>query len=509
MTPKVLLPVSGSGRSARHRAASWLEQLESRDHVLRSAWFQVAVIVGIGRFVEEALGVYLRRGDPLSLDAALNFVAFYALIVWAYTATTAVFTRQRWERTLGPAMLGALLGVVPPLMDIVIYGPGNFHYYYQFDYPHAVFGPIPVDLRRGIPLGEAVTAYASVGLLAGYVAWRSRSVGRTLLAALVGYELVHLWGSGVPTVAARLMPLIQTSLQTTISLVQILAMIAIYYGLNLALLRQALRRLPHALPASLLVLLGGVAARQPAGPIITWAVVAGLLAMIAMHHNDLYDQLKSGETSRPASPSVRDIRVLQAILALMLSVAAAEQVRVAACLLTFYLATQAYHHRLLRLKHRFPLNYLIEGLCAATMITAGMLATDASPAPWIPALAALAAFLGFALGSPFKDYKDIEEDQRAGNETVYTLALDRDRPVREVHLVVTGVVTLLTVIPVIWLRWRGMSMTGCVALGVLASVSLPTALITMRDRSAATRTGLWIVNGFLLVYALAAWRLGA
>ncbi len=484
----------------------WLEQIESRDHLLWASWLAVAIIVGVGRFIEEALTVYLPRGDPLTFSAALNFVAFYAQIVWAYTAATAILIRQPWRRTLGPAMLGTLLGVLPPLMDLVFYGAGNFNYFYQFDYPHAVFGPIPIGLVRGIPLGEALAAYASAGLLAAYVALRSRSLGRTVLAFLVGYELIHIWGSGLPTLAARLESVVQLSLLTTLSLVQVILVIAIYYGLNPALLRQAVRRLPHALPGTLLVLLGGAIANQPIGPTAAIALIAGIVTMFTMHQNDFYDQTEDAKAGRIVTVTQEDMHFFHAMLILILIVIATYQISIVALLLVFYLSTLLYHHRRFRLKRIFPLSYLIEGVCAAAMVSVGALSTVNKPEYWTVGLGAAAGFLGFALGSPFKDYKDIDGDQAAGNQTLYTLALARKWNLQTMHVAITLVLMVLTAIPVFWLYQRGVSGGICILLGTLACLSIPATLLVIQDRTTATKATLWSVNVYLLICTLAAWQ---
>lgn len=212
--------------------SQWLKELESQNNLLWAPWFIMAIIIGIGRLAEEALAVYLPKGGTISFGVAVNFVTFYAQTIWVYVGAASILTRQLWPRTMGPVMLGTLLGVLPPVIDVVIYGIGNFDYFYQFDYPNHIFGPIPVDLARGLPLGEVLIAYASVGLFAFYVGLRSRSTGRTVLALIAGYELMHFWGSGLPSLAARLEQTVHLSLTTTISLVQIAIIVGIYYSLN-------------------------------------------------------------------------------------------------------------------------------------------------------------------------------------------------------------------------------------------------------------------------------------
>jgi 4-hydroxybenzoate polyprenyltransferase len=176
------------------------------------------------------------------------------------------------------------------------------------------------------------------------------------------------------------------------------------------------------------------------------------------------------------------------------------------CVMVFYLLTLLYHHPRFRYKRIFPLNYLLQGSCAATMVSAGILSTRGGPDRWTAWLGVVAGFLAFILGSPFKDYKDIDGDQVAGNETIYTLARNRARPIQNVHLTVTLTLTALMAAPALWLRWRGVPASLCVVSGVGACVSVPLALLGIQDRERATETALWLVNGYLLAYALLAWK---
>jgi 4-hydroxybenzoate polyprenyltransferase len=196
------------------------------------------------------------------------------------------------------------------------------------------------------------------------------------------------------------------------------------------------------------------------------------------------------------------------MLILILIVIATYQISVAGLLLVFYLSTLLYHHRRFRLKRIFPLSYLIEGVCAAAMVSVGTLSTVNKPECWIVGLGAAAGFLGFALGSPFKDYKDIDGDQEASNQTLYTLAFARKWDIRIVHIIITLVLTMLAIIPISWLYWHGASSGPYLLLGTLVCLSIPVALLAIQNRKKATRTTLWLINACLLIYTLAGWRLG-
>jgi len=177
--------------------------------------------------------------------------------------------------------------------------------------------------------------------------------------------------------------------------------------------------------------------------------------MFVMHQNDFYD--RSEGTANDSSPFIiqEDIHFFHAALVLIFVVTATYQVATAGILIIFYLLTLLYHHPRFRLKCILPLNYLIEGACAAVMVSAGILATRNRPNSWIVWLGAAASFLAFAWGSAFKDYKDIDKDQIAGNKTVYTLAQVQGWPMQNMHRIVTFILAGLMVAPTFWLHWRG------------------------------------------------------
>lgn len=506
---------------------NWLRRLESRDYLLHGRWLAIAALIGVVRYAEEVLFIYLPQGESITFNDAADSVTFYTQIIWLYVAAIVVLARLPWRRTLGPAIAGTLLALAPPLIDVLTYGTTGFNYFYQFDFyqfnqPHEILNLVlfPID-PAGLPLGEVLVLHAGACLLTLYVGVRSRSLWRAGLALVAGYGLVHIYGSGL-AILGTLLDRFVHSLLVTISLLQVLLVLVIYYGLNPRLLRQAFYRLPHALPAPLLVLLGGTIARRPIGPTAAISLIAGIVTMIAVHQNDFYDHVEDAVDGRNSVVTREDVHFFYAVLVLLLVVTAMYRVVVMGLVAAFYFLTLLYHHRRFRLKRIFPLSYLIEGVCAAAMVSAGILSTAGRPERWTVWLGAVAGFLAFALGSAFKDYKDIEGDRAAGNATVYTLAQTprtrartgvrrvqtrgqtRRWPLQRVHRVVTLILTVQMAAPAIWLRWRGAPLVLCIILGVCACVLIPSALLAIRDRKRATVTTLWLVNVYLLAYALAA-----
>lgn len=484
---------------------TWLERLESQDYLRWGQWLIVAALVGLGRLVEEFFLVYLPRGEGVTFNVAVNYVTFYAQLAWLYAAAASILTGLGWRRTLGPALAGTLAALLPPLVDAAIYGAGRFNYFYQFDYPGGMLRLMPVDLGRGIPFAEVIVAYGGACLLASYVGGRTRSLTRATLALVTGYGLIQLWGGILPTLAARLNRHLGLDLLDALNLVQTVTVVAIYFGLNPELFRQTARRLAHILPAPLLVLLGAAIGHHPVGAGVAVALSAGLVSASVVQQNDYFDRQEDIANGRLLASSRHNVRFSQAILVLLLVVVSAYRFAPAGLLLVFVGLTLLYHHPRFRWKRRLVLSFLIEGACAASMVAAGLLAASAADASQIVWLGPAVAFLAFALGCAFKDYKDIDGDQAAGNETVYTVARKQGWSIPKVQRIVTLFLVVLTVAPIPWLRWRGVPLGVCLVLALGACTFMPLILLRVRHRVWATEAVLWLVNAYLLAYGLLVW----
>lgn len=484
------------------RVSRWLDELESKDYVTGACWLVVALAVGLGRMGQEALVVGLPASEALSLRGAVNFVAFYVQIIWVYTAMVTALSGRAWQRALGPVLVGTLLGLLPPLVDVLVYGIGRFYYYYQLDF-RWVLG---VDLGRGIPLGEALAGYISTVLLALYVGARSGSHIRSALAFLAGHVLAYVCGVVVPSLAYRLALATQLPTLPVLTLGQILLAAGLYGVLNPHLLRRTLVRLPHVLPSALLALLGGAIGRQPVAPVLLTFAAMLALGVIIVEQNDLYDEPGRETTGGAPSVSQADSRFGLAISLLLVAALGSYRPILAVLIGAFYALTLVYHHPATRCKSVFPVNYLLIGLCALAATTAGILSSTRKPSPAALWLGPAAAFLAFGLGSVFKDYKDVDSDVAARNNTAYTLAGAAGRSLAHVHRWVVVTLTVLTVAPCCWLAWRGVPPGLCLALLLGGCIMVPVLLTRIRNPHNATESTLWLINGYLLIYALLAWH---
>jgi hypothetical protein len=224
-----------------------------------SVWtvLSFALFVGFGRAMLE----HMTGADVLDtvLSRVFEYCAWYWQAFFAFALVLRLTLRGgNWRQQSNVILVGLFLGLFPPIIDVFIYGVGNFGYQYVFDFREGwrwyIYHP-----EQGFKLGETITLWLTLTFTTVYVAIRSRSVIRSLSAAALAY-LVILYLAGGPAQMAAYLANSQGWANSHLS-VLMLTMLAVggvlaYSVCRPGLLLQLLPRLVHATPFVMVFLLG-------------------------------------------------------------------------------------------------------------------------------------------------------------------------------------------------------------------------------------------------------------
>lgn len=429
----------------------------------------------------------------------LHIAFFYVALLTSLGAVLSVFVKVDWRKAHNLVGMGLLLGTVPPLIDVVVLGRGQFSYEYA-----PGLATIPWLLYRPpnmLPPGETAVLWASVLLMTAYAARTSRSVWRTAVVALVSYGMVLTHLVLAPTavsVIARATELAPSEWRVVFFGAFALGGVLVAAGAS----SRFVARLPQALLPALFVLVGARLAGAWSGAV--WLVathffLAGVGFAVA---NDWYDRKEDAAQGRATSPVDGDlagfITAVPAALALNLVAFRAEA---GVALIGFAVVSHAYHADPLRLKCVFPLSYKTEGLLGGLAAIAG-----ASVVAQTLSATTLWALLLVAVGTPvalvFKDWKDVDGDSAAGVRTAFVVAEARGVSRRvalgvaaALLLVALGLALAYVVAQQGWTPWT----QGAAVLAVAS----PVWILAVRRASAAVYGGILGAEAFLVCLVLA------
>jgi hypothetical protein len=457
----------------------------------------VPTLVGVVRAGLEALVGY-RAQTPIH---AFTSVLFYLVVQLLLLCVVSLATGRRWREVAGAVTVGLVLGWVPPLLEWVTFAqPGRaFRYLNEFRW-HFV---APYQ-----SIWESVGIWLAIVFAAGFTALLTRSWWRSLVALLGAWATMQVAGWVAPAVGALLLRdrgLQGVSAANLSNLVLLLVALGVYVGLARATLLPSLKRINHCLPWGLVAVLGA----RLTGQFDTVAAVRGVLMtlgfLLIVFTNDYFDSSQDAARGGSARPVAAEDMIVATWFEVLLCVwVGFWDPRGVLYVVVFFVLALLYHHPGLRLKRLFCAAYTIEGAAAACCLLFGM--GGAHNSTWGRAFVAL-TFGGFALGSMFKDYKDIDQDRADRVGTVYTRYLARGRSLSGIHRFVSGALALGMLVPPIWLLVRGAPAWHAGLLFALVPVML-LCLLRGDDRRAVVERSFWCLSAYLAAFAAVAPQLG-
>ncbi|MBN2361486.1 MAG: hypothetical protein JXR83_18690, partial [Deltaproteobacteria bacterium] len=140
------------------------------------------------RFLEEKAFVYDVRTLPLDNHGALvSWLCFYLALGYGIAAILVHVAQVVWQRAVQIVAFALTLAILPPIVDILVYGRGNFSYRYQESFfSDTTF--LLFNHKQGLPIGEGLIVWGSIVLVGLYTFHKTRVWWRAALAAALMYS---------------------------------------------------------------------------------------------------------------------------------------------------------------------------------------------------------------------------------------------------------------------------------------------------------------------------------
>jgi hypothetical protein len=454
------------------------------------------------------------------LTTILGHISFYWVTFFSYGLIVKwCVPGLPWRRSINVVLFGLFLGLVPPLIDAAVYGLGHGMYYnYIRNFPDD-WSVLFYNPAQKINVGETAVIWSTIFFSCFYVALRTASATRTLLAFVLAYAAVLLDGAAAANVARMARASLQWAGQSGIVFIvlsQLVLSALLYFAYRPVLVMHVLRRLPHLLPFGLISLVGASLTGELSVLALIYASVVLLLAYTTAVQNDYFDGGSVVEAN-----DVTFFNVVSVItLLLFFGVNATPTIAFTGIFVTALL----YNYPFFRGKRYFPGNLKMEGVWGGLSFLVGAFAAreqtlagggywftgapqgsaiNAVTEPFSPTVVAAAAlaFGGFSVLAALKDQKDIETDYKERIKTIYTIAKSRGKDLVVVHrwLLAVAVLCLCASMPLLALAGR--VEWGWVVPGTAIALALPVVDWSPSAKGFYAFTGLVMA---LLILVLAA-----
>jgi hypothetical protein len=457
------------------------------------------VVASLRLLLEHAVSPRWGTSRSITLDQLLEVYGGYLLLHLSLAVAFGLAASRPARDFVGVVAVGLVLAWLAPLLDLLLPEQAGLYYQYSSRFSWSFVGETQ-------PLGEVVSLWVAIFASALFILWLTRSPWRALLAAALAWVALQIFMWGHYALAELLSSVVDGGAPRADILVTAVAALAMVVAVSPSI-RPSVARANHALPFFAVAALGARLAGAAWPEAILRGAVMGLAFVLVIIANDYFDRdddASAGGEARPARHE--DAVVALAYHLLLFAWVAATDAAAVVPLALFFVAWLAYHHPALRFKRLFCLGYKIEGVSAACCFLYG---TQARPPIELELWRILFAGLlvgGFALGSSFKDYKDIAQDRAAAVGTIYTRYLARGYDLAAIHTFVVFSLAVVLLVPVVWLGVRGAPLWVAVGLGLAALV--PSGLLrSMASPRSAVEAAMWALGGFLMLLAVAAPRL--
>lgn len=420
----------------------------------------IAIFVGFVRCLEEA---FFFNGK-IAFEIVIGFSFFYLTLSLCLIAGLALINNFQNLRLANGVLPGISLGMFPPIIDFVFSNseqPIRYSYYQvqSLGYvPWLFYDPI-----LGFPLGECSTVWLAILFAAIYAFRITRSPIRAFFSGIWAYAIIFALLVVVPALTAgqnnfsltepsRLSAyqskIAQISTYDIVTVQAFIASAAVLF-LQPRFLLECFAKILHIIPFALLTALGGLLISPLSQRAIT---CVGLTAYTFMHWlliNNYADRVADMEVGRRtyATKFASDASVAT-IMGFSLWYGYNGRME-GFCYGMIVLLTLAYSSETMRAKRHFFSAMKIESAWAFFSILAGVLAFPQSAfrPPVLMTVVVISA--GFGVVSLWRDYKDIDADEKAGFKTLYIILLRMTNNLSRVRVIVNWIIIPLLVLPLI------------------------------------------------------------
>jgi 4-hydroxybenzoate polyprenyltransferase len=395
---------------------------------------------------------------------------FYLALLVCLTALLARVAKTPWTQAVGLVSMGLTLGTVPPLIDVAIYGIGQFAYEYQpalAEFPWTLHQP-----PRVLPWGETIVLWSTIALMT-LAALRARVGAVRVIGMAVGtWALVVLFLVLMPAgsvLASRQLSLAPSEWRNALFAVATFAGAVAATGTGVRLVKRTL----HVALAPLICLLGASFKGAVDGNVALACLHLALLSAGFALANDFYDREEDAAAGRPPPLDESSAHLLAVVPLIPVLHVLAFRLELGLALLGFAIVSYAYHADPLRLKCVFPLSYKTEGFLGGLAFFAGLTAVPPGFLTPTHLWVALVVTLGTPAALVFKDWKDADADTTANVRTAFVVLEARGWPRARVRVLTAALLLVsLGVVAFGVAHWKPAALLPLLTLAVLGAAPI-------------------------------------
>jgi 4-hydroxybenzoate polyprenyltransferase len=455
----------------------------------------------------------------------LGHVIFYWYSFFTFGFILFLLVPQPWRKSINVILIGVFLGVLPPIIDLALSGLHAVRYSYFWAFPTGwnfwIHHP-----EQSFPLGETIVLWLTILLTTAYVAHKTHSLWRSMVAAVLAYGVVVFNAGVLPATVRNFQEAMGWPVSHLLYLLltgQVFVTILLYFAYQRRLTLGLLKRTHHSLPFVVMVLIGAAFVDKVNVFTLWHAFLVWFLFQTALLQNDLHDAADDAVQGRLPYADAEDVHFFVICSAFLIATLLLVNSAVGMLLLMILVLSYLYSYPFYRGKRYFPSNLKIEGGWGLSAFLVGMLGAlefglyqmprwrmpgDAAfrAAPDVPGweviIASLLVFGGHSILAILKDHKDVAADSQAGNQTVYTLAKRRGLSLITTHrsVAILTMLCLAAPLPLLYLIGRINLIWlpgGIIYLAIMSTITI--------DLSQKVRFDvfLWLLTGYLFYLLMA------
>ncbi len=393
--------------------------MDSKNWIKRVVYFQekkvysmyiiliFALFVGITRSLEEVMLAHRIYSEV----HVLNNCVFYFLMIWSYTFVLSLFAKEKWQKVINVVLIGVFLGIFPPVIDVFIYGIGNFKYTYHVGVPTLKVLTL-FDTAHGSPIGEGLVLWATIVFSGYYIYLKTSSISKSLLGGALVYTLIlMISGAIIPSMAAAISRKLSMPSMVVISILQLTVAIVFFFLLNCQVSRALALRSLHCIPFVLLVFLGAAISGGIKSLTFAMAFMVFYAGLTSLVQNDFFDKKEDALSGRQGFVDRQDVHFFNSTYLGFIFLLYNMGSLIFLPLIILFICSILYNYDFYRGKRFFPANYKIEGIWGFSSFLTGILCQKSPVFTPEILIYSFLVFGGWSLVATFKDYKDIEVDK--------------------------------------------------------------------------------------------------
>jgi len=458
--------------------------MDSRNWIKRIIYYQekkpynfytiliFTLFVGIARSLEEVM----LAGRLYKNIHILNNFIFYFLMAFSFTLVLQIITRHEWQKIIFAVLIGVFLGLFPPIIDLFVYGLGQFSYAYVMGIP-SIGQLLLFDSLHGFPVGEGIVLWSTIIFSCYYIYLKTQNIRKCIYGALLVYFVMLLSGYIIPSLSFWLYKKLFLSKMEMLSFTQLSFAILCYLLINPVIAKNLFVRCLHCIPFVLLTFLGAVLSGTISTTTIMTAGVVFYAGMITIVQNDYFDRNEDMIAGRHTTICSHDLIFFNTTYLMLVFILYNSGALVFLPLLLLFIVSILYNYDFYRAKKFFPANYKIEGIWGLSSFLAGILSQRSAQFTPEIVIYCFLVFGGWSLVSTFKDYKDIEADKAVGNQTGYIMLMKAGLSLERAHKIVCSMISACFLVPVVWLFFQHIPLFVPILFPVL---TLPQVFVSLR-----------------------------